>query len=232
MTGGGQTFVYVADPDSGVVHRYVYDPFTGLLPYGILCNDQGEGTRVAKQPAGLARDRVDSLLVCDIAPDRHWVIRFNGTPDLADTTAAGEPLWRGLPVLFDVATDDPPPPADYVLGNAPGADGTAWDPGPSSAEGEFDEPRSVAVDGSGRIFVADHGNHRVQVFDEAGVYDFAFGDSLVMPYPESVAVIDESVDPPEIDYGAYLLILGDGVLRKFISGEHYDAINEDPGPLD
>lgn len=222
LAAGGETFLYLADPELGVVHRFVYDPFTGLLPFGILCNDEGSGTRAAKSPAGLARDAADMMLVCDVAAERNWVIRFDAVPDLADTTSTGQALWRGLPALFGEATDEPPPPADYVLGDAPGA----------AADGEvFDQPLSVAVDGSGRIFVADRDNHRVQVFSATGVYDFAHGDSAATPRPESLAVIDEGSDP-EIDYAAYLLILSDGVLRRFISGEHYDALNEDPGPLD
>jgi len=37
-----------------------------------------------------------------------------------------------------------------------------------SQKGQFIEPRDVAVDASGRVYVADTGNHRVQVFDGEG----------------------------------------------------------------
>ncbi len=36
--------------------------------------------------------------------------------------------------------------------------------------GEFQDPRGVAVDAAGNIYVADTGNHRVQVFDASGRY--------------------------------------------------------------
>ena len=43
--------------------------------------------------------------------------------------------------------------------------------GPGAGNGQFDRPRGVAVDGSsGRTYVADTGNGRVQVFDSAGHY--------------------------------------------------------------
>jgi hypothetical protein len=232
LAEGATTFLYLADHEAGVIRRYAYDPFTGLLPFGILCNDQGSGTRVVRSAAGMARDASDSLLVCEIDPERHWVMRFSSVPDLTDTTSTGEELWRGFPALFDEATGNPPPPADYVLGDAPEAGESGWQGGPSSELGAFDRPMGVTVDGSGRIFVADRGNDRIQIFDAAGTYELAFGDSTLMREPLDLAVIDVTYDPPAIDYGAYLLVLMEGELRKFISGEHYDHVNEDPPPQD
>ncbi|TEU16266.1 MAG: phospholipid carrier-dependent glycosyltransferase, partial [Anaerolineales bacterium] len=40
--------------------------------------------------------------------------------------------------------------------------------GYGSQKGQFIEPRAVAVDAEGRVYVADTGNHRVQVFDGEG----------------------------------------------------------------
>lgn len=37
-----------------------------------------------------------------------------------------------------------------------------------SKDGEFNQPADVAVDEKGRVYVADRGNHRLQVFDAAG----------------------------------------------------------------
>jgi DNA-binding beta-propeller fold protein YncE len=36
--------------------------------------------------------------------------------------------------------------------------------------GEFDLPHSVAIDAQGRVYVADRGNARIQVFDAAGKF--------------------------------------------------------------
>ena len=42
--------------------------------------------------------------------------------------------------------------------------------GSGTGDGEFNRPTGVAVDGDGDIYVADCGNNRVQMFNEAGVY--------------------------------------------------------------
>ncbi len=229
---GAITYLYLADPDSGVVHRYAYDPFGGLSTYGILCRSDGEGTRFAKVPAGLARDSADSLLVCDRDSLRNWVIRFNSDPDVTDLASDGPDPLRGRAALFNGATCEPPAAADYVLGDAAECGETGWQGGLSSGRGEFALPADVTVDGAGRIYVADQGNHRIQIFSALGDYDVAYGDSALMPSPEAIAVTDEAFDagPTDIDYGAFLWVIADGEVRKFISGEHYDHINEQPPP--
>lgn len=47
-----------------------------------------------------------------------------------------------------------------------------------SAEGHFDGPSGIFVDGEGRIIVADWNNHRIQVFSPEGIYLFKFGDTV------------------------------------------------------
>src|SRR5205814_8560663 len=37
-----------------------------------------------------------------------------------------------------------------------------------SGTGEFDTPHSSAMDSRGRLFVADRGNNRIQIFDQEG----------------------------------------------------------------
>ncbi len=44
----------------------------------------------------------------------------------------------------------------------------AWGKKGTTAPGDFNLPHSIAVDKTGRIFVADRGNNRIQVFDENG----------------------------------------------------------------
>src|SRR5207244_1325102 len=39
-----------------------------------------------------------------------------------------------------------------------------------SGPGEFDTPHSLAMDSSGRLFVADRGNSRIQLFDQDGMF--------------------------------------------------------------
>ncbi len=228
---GGSTFLYLADPDSGVVHRYVYVPGAGLEPYGILCRDDGEGARFVHVPGALARDSADSLLVCDRDPLRNWVIRFHAVPDLADTSAnpaLGDPL-RGRAALFHAPTCNPPAASDYVLGDAAGCDPTGWVGGPSSATGAFDDPAGVAVDGLGRIFVADRGNDRFQRFSASGDFELAYGSPERTPAPGSLTVFDVRV-PSGVNHAAYIYLLTEGMVRRFISGEHYDYLNDEPPP--
>ncbi|KAL9953617.1 hypothetical protein ACROYT_G041063 [Oculina patagonica] len=47
-----------------------------------------------------------------------------------------------------------------------------------SAQGEFDGPSGICVDGEGRIIVADWNNHRIQVFSPEGIFLFKFGDTV------------------------------------------------------
>ena len=60
--------------------------------------------------------------------------------------------------------------------------------GPGSRDGEFLEPRGVAVDAAGRIFVADPGNRRVQLFDADGQWLSTLGAEADLQQPCDVAV--------------------------------------------
>ncbi len=229
---GASTFLYLADPDSGVVHRYAYEPFSGLIPHGILCRSDGDGARFAHQPAGLARDLADSLLVCDADTLRNWVIRFNAEPDLTDTTPDGEDELRGQAVFFDAATCVPPAAADYVLGDAATCDEDDWQGGPSSELGEFTRPTALAVDGSGRIFVADLGNDRLQVFSHLGEFILAFGDVGELTAPEAVAVIDVRTGggAADVNHAAWVFVVSAGEVLKYVSADQYADLGAPPPP--
>jgi len=45
-----------------------------------------------------------------------------------------------------------------------------------SGEGQFNEPKGIAIDLLGNIYVADSGNNRIQVFDRDGNFIIAFGE--------------------------------------------------------
>jgi len=222
---GAITYLYLADPDSGVVHRYAFDPYSGLLPHGILCRDNGEGARFVRQPAGLARDSADSMLVCDRITDRNWVIRFKSVPDQTDLADEGSDPLRGHAALFREFPCTPQPAAAYVLGDAAECGEGEWVGGVSDEIGAFNAPHDVAVDGDGQIFVADWGNNRVQIFSADGYYIQAFGDTTLTPRPTSIAVSDYQVNTDEIFHGAFLWVTGDGAVRKFLSADYFDWLN-------
>ena len=55
---------------------------------------------------------------------------------------------------------------------------------PGKGPGQFSFPRAVAVDGSGRIYVADSGNNRVQVFNADGSFLRQFGSTCKLDTKE------------------------------------------------
>ncbi len=231
---GARTFLYLSDPTAGVIHRFAFDDFNGLSPYGILARSDGDAARFVHLPAGLATDSEDSLLVCDADTNRNWVIRFFSEPDLEDTTpqAGDQDPWRGRAALFHAPTCVPPAAADFVLGDAATCGQTDWVGAPSDAEGAFHAPQDVAVDGQGRIFVADTGNNRVQVFLSDGTLDLSFGDDEATPGPVSLDVIDVRTGTNAVDYAAYVFMVlpAQNEVRKFISSEHYIFLNKEPPP--
>ena len=227
---GALTFLYLSDPAAGVVWRYAFDEFNGLTPYGLLARSDGDAARFVHVPSGLARDWDDHVLACDPDTLRNWVIRFDATPDETD------PELRGLAATFlPLPVCSPEPAADeYVLGNAAACGQTDWTGGTSSQLGEFNAPRDAAVDGLGRIFVADTGNDRVQIFDRQGVFSFGFGTSERTPRPVSIDVVDVRIGGGATDYsyGAWLFLVtpDTGEVRRYISNGYYTELNRKPPP--
>lgn len=70
--------------------------------------------------------------------------------------------------LLSTATAFPPPSGEgvvMVIGQR------------GDAEGQFQSPQGVALDGQGNVYVADRGNRRVQVFDPQGGFLMAIADA-------------------------------------------------------
>jgi len=226
----GETFLYLSDQDSSVVHRYLYTSANELNPYGILTRrykagsqEEGAGVRFVHRPGGLARDLDDLLLVCDLDSVRNWVIRFDPTPDYDDVThdPDDQDPWRGLAVRFGEISCPDEVAGDFTLGNAEECD-DQWIPGPSVEPGEFTVPHAVVLDGAGNIYVADTDNDRIQIFSSTGEYIKLFGDADWTPRPTSLAVIDK---PKNSDFfGGYVFVVvpDSQQIRKFISSEQRD----------
>ena len=231
---GAESFLYLSDPAGGVIHRYALDGLGGATPYGLLARDGGNSLRDVHEPAGLARDAEDHILVCDTDSLRNWVIRFDPTPDEDDEDR------RGVAAIYaDFEQCSPPAADEYVLGNAPGCEGE-WEPGPSDSTGFFDAPREVAVAGAGRVYVADTGNDRLQIFGrgEDGTGPFghmtSYGDPQVMPRPGALAVYDFRFGGAADAwyYGAliFAVLPEGGQLRSYISQPYDDWLNQQPRP--
>ncbi|MFT5315401.1 MAG: hypothetical protein ACI9UK_001233, partial [Candidatus Krumholzibacteriia bacterium] len=208
---GALTFVYLSDSLLNVVHRYSFDEFGGLVPHGILCESDGNGARFVHLPQAMATDIDNRFLVCDADTGRNWIMRFDSTPDLTDLALDPndpDPL-RGLAFPFEVSSCITPPISDFVLGDAPACGQSDWIGGPSAEPGFMNAPRGVAVDGSGRIFVADTENDRIQVFLSDGDLDSQFGTSSDMDGLTAIALYDftTSASTGDIFFAAFVYVV-------------------------
>jgi peptidylamidoglycolate lyase len=114
------------------------------------------------------------------------------------------------------------------------ADGTfqyAWGT-PGNGPGQFNLPHDVAVDGTGRVYVADRGNSRVQVFDSHGVFleewhgaDLGRPFGVMMGPGERIFVVDGGDNPqtPPDRSGVAILDRSGRILRRFGRYGNYDG---------
>lgn len=82
-----------------------------------------------------------------------------------------------------------------------------------SGDGQFEHPTAVAVDGSGRVYVADNWNDRIQAFTSSGAYltqwgTFGTGDGQFYG-PNGVATCR--------DGSVYVVDPGNNRIQKFTS---------------
>jgi len=84
-------------------------------------------------------------------------------------------LWSLMPPK--VAAEEAPPQFDWKI---------------PQMQWYFSSPNGVAVDGSGNVYVADTGNHRIQKFSSSGVFVDTWGskgrENGQFKYPAGVAV--------------------------------------------
>lgn len=150
---------------------------------GELLGSWGADTFVV--PHGLTIDHEDHLWLTDVG--LHQVFKFDRGGNLLMTL--GE---RGVPgddsSHFNMPTDVAVAPdgSFYVSDGYRNSrvmkfspDGTyiaSWG-SHGAAPGEFDVPHSIALDGERKVYVADRGNARLQIFDEAGQFMAEWKDS-------------------------------------------------------
>jgi 6-bladed beta-propeller/Strictosidine synthase-like, N-terminal len=90
--------------------------------------------------------------------------------------------------------------------------------------GEFSVPHAVAIDSRGRVFVADRGNRRIQIFDQDGRYleawtQFGRPSGLLITADDTIYVADVQ-DKPGISFGS----AKDGTVRGTIEGTLPESI--------
>ena len=163
--------------EDGARETIAQDTILALDPAtGELLSSFGAGR--FRIPHGLTLDRDDNIWVTDVG--LHQVFKFSR--DGALLLTLGEAGRAGAdrnhfdgPTDVAVAADG----AVYVAdgyGNArvvkfspEGVYLMAWG-GRGGAPGQFDVPHGIAIDLRGRIYIADRGNARIQVFDGAGTF--------------------------------------------------------------
>ncbi len=143
---------------------------------GDLMDQWGAETFV--MPHGLTVDHEDNLWLTDVG--LHQVFKFDRTGNLLMTLGergiAGEDSQHfNMPTDVAVAPDG----SFYVsdgYGNSRvikfSSDGSyliSWG-SKGTAPGQFDVPHSIALDSHGSVYVADRGNARLQLFDDAGQF--------------------------------------------------------------
>jgi hypothetical protein len=105
-----------------------------------------------------------------------------------------------------------------------------------SGPGEFDEPHSISLDSRGRVFVADRGNSRVQIFDQEGEFidawtQFGRPSGIYVSSDDTLYVADsQSTNEvnPGFEMGIYYGSAVDGTVEGFISDVVTESITEDP----
>lgn len=147
----------------------VFDAATGRL-----LSTWGAGRFI--MPHGLTVDTRDNIWVTDVG--LHQVFKFSRDGRLLLTV--GEPRIAGADSRhFNQPTDVAvlPDGSFYVSDgyintrvakfSAEGHFLFQWG-GPGTGSGQFDTPHGIALDGAGRVYVADRGNARIQIFDPRG----------------------------------------------------------------
>ncbi len=211
----------------------------GKQVYGFL---QAQAVRVDAQDNIWVVDRYSSMVI-KFHPDGTIAMLLGRKPESVDVPSApnkgrqvaGAPEASGMQSdLFEGPTDVAWDKAGNIfvadgLGNARVAkftrDGVfvkSWG-SRGSENGQFRTPHSVQVDADGNVYVADHGNKRVQVFDNDGTYKRAItnvGDPealCITPGAKPVLYVSNSNPYNDLDHGGeiYKLDLGGSVQGQF-----------------
>jgi DNA-binding beta-propeller fold protein YncE len=99
-----------------------------------------------------------------------------------------------------------------------------------SGPGEFKTPHAMAFDSRGRLFVADRGNHRIQIFDQDGKYldsfvQFSRVSGLFITPNDTLYAIDSESNParhPNWKTGIRIGSVNEDRVTAFIPPHHSD----------
>ena len=154
----------------------------GGASYSFEVSPVYDGTILVDIPAGAARDADGS----NSTAAKQFSITYDGTPPVPAIDPA-LPGPSGLPAVpFAVEFGEPVNASTFAASDIAASSGevrnlrfyprhNATLGSSGSGDGQFDGTSGIAVDGAGRMYVADAGNHRVQVFDPSGEHAATIG---------------------------------------------------------
>lgn len=220
------------DADGEVQTAFGADLF--VRPHGIDVDSAGNVWVTDDQ--GATDEEVDSFP--DAADKGHRVIKFSPEGEILMTLGtAGEPgdpperLTRPADVLVAPSGEiyvaeghsSDSSPARISKFSADGSHITSWGT-LGSGPGEFRTAHALAMDSQGRIFVADRGNNRVQVFDQDGGFiaawrQFGRPNDVFIDADDRIYVVDAQSDAetnPGMRRGIYIGDAADGEVTAFV----------------
>ncbi len=109
-----------------------------------------------------------------------------------------------------------------------------------SGPGEFSTPHALAMDSRGRLFVADRGNLRVQIFDQQGNFldewnQFGRPSGVTITADDTIYVASQNGENSELnpgyETGIYVGDARDGSVSGFIGGIDTENAAEGPGGI-
>ncbi len=100
--------------------------------------------------------------------------------------------------------------------------------------GDFDQPHAMAVDSTGRLFVGDRVNNRIQIFDAEGNFleewrQFGRPSGLYIDDNDMIYVADSQSDEttnPGFEMGIRIGSVTDGIVTEFIQGSEMEGSPE------
>lgn len=166
-------YLYVADTGNNRVQWFVNDVYGGQ--FGTL----GSGDGQFNAPSDVYTSRA-SIFVADTGNNRwqRWAI----TPLAWGANSTGYTAPKGIALDWTRPFGPSIPNTTWIVDTGAnrlvmktGIDTVVVVGSFGAAKGQFNNPTKIAIDAQGNIHVTDTGNNRVQVFDNNGIFQGAYG---------------------------------------------------------